>query len=414
MSITKCRLCGGRLSDNKCTFCGLDNSIYHREKKWQHSLNRREAEHLKRQGRQPDPSRESFSKTVQPSQSRTAKKEKPKQDIRARTPRDSTARQTRPPKTNQTAAQSASRAAYDTQKKAGKKKRVFRRSLAVILLLCLLPSLLDLGKTLIGNVTSSLEDTGWSLDNIWSNDPSPEEDYSDVLDAIRSYDPETYKYDPYEHVTEEIPETGEEFETVLGSGCYMVGVHIPAGVYTAELVDGSGILSGEHTEYLLYDSVYFGLEPDYDQVTIREDLRLYNGERVDIDSGLIVRLTTANAQPLEQEPTANPLNEPVILAEGTYVVGDGVIPEGMFDIFPDTSGDGQSSYASIDLNFSNGISVYYWIDSPETAITSDEYTDTSTKNIVFSEGTEVVVEYGGVILEPSEGYYNVDYKQYSQ
>ena len=37
--------------------------------------------------------------------------------------------------------------------------------------------------------------------------------------------------DPYESITKGIPETGESAEYTLTSGLYIVGVHIPEGVY---------------------------------------------------------------------------------------------------------------------------------------------------------------------------------------
>ena len=35
MAKLRCRLCGGKLVNNRCTFCGLDNSCYDRDRTYQ-------------------------------------------------------------------------------------------------------------------------------------------------------------------------------------------------------------------------------------------------------------------------------------------------------------------------------------------------------------------------------------------
>ena len=131
-----------------------------------------------------------------------------------------------------------------------------------------------------------------------------------------------------------------------------------------------------------------------------------------------VRYSTAggtrveNAQPLVQETSENPLTESVSLPEGTCISGDGTVPQGIYDLTVDTSYEGGYGYSSITLLYPNGQSEYFWADGPNSAVTSSQYTDISVKNIVIPEGTEISVEYGGVILTPAEGYYDVDYSGY--
>ena len=49
--------------------------------------------------------------------------------------------------------------------------------------------------------------------------------------------------DPYANVTREIPAEGEEAQYELDSGTYIVGVHIPEGLYQAETADDFDVVS---------------------------------------------------------------------------------------------------------------------------------------------------------------------------
>ena len=285
-----------------------------------------------------------------------------------------------------------------------------RRGLAVwiiiiaVILIAALPALTDIVSNILGNgfstvtdtftsdsVSYNMDDTGYDDDYIW--------DDSD--------------YDPYSFATREIPSSGDAYETVLGNGIYRVGVHIPEGVYRAELVEGTGGIGIDDEENSIYHYVTFGTESEYDQVTEEEDIRLYNGADLSIDSGVILRFTTENAQPLTQEIKENPLSEPVSLEAGTYTSGDGIVPEGIYDITALGTLEDDYGYSSVTLTYPNGSSEYLWVDSTDYAPVSDEYTDTGAKNIVIPDGTEVSVEYGSITLTPSEVYYDVDYTEYT-
>ena len=212
------------------------------------------------------------------------------------------------------------------------------------------------------------------------------------------------------------PETGETYETVLGNGIYRIGVHVPEGIYRAELSEGTGSIQIKDEENGIYHYVTFGTDTEYDQVTEEEDIRLYNGADLLVDSGVILRFVTENAQPPVQEIQENPLKEPVSLEAGNYTAGSDMtpqIPQGIYDITAlDTLTD-EYGYSSVTLTYPNGSSEYLWIDSSDYAPVTDEYTDISAKNIVITDGTEITVEYGSVTLMPGKGYYDVDYTQYT-
>ena len=204
--------------------------------------------------------------------------------------------------------------------------------------------------------------------------------------------------------------------TVLGNGIYRIGVHVPEGIYRAELSEGTGSIQIKDEENGIYHYVTFGTDTEYDQVTEEEDIRLYNGADLLVDSGVILRFVTENAQPPVQEIQENPLKEPVSLEAGNYTAGSDMtpqIPQGIYDITAlDTLTD-EYGYSSVTLTYPNGSSEYLWIDSSDYAPVTDEYTDISAKNIVITDGTEITVEYGSVTLMPGKGYYDVDYTQYT-
>ena len=60
--------------------------------------------------------------------------------------------------------------------------------------------------------------------------------FQDRSDGGLSIDLKT-EQDPYSYVTREIPAEGSEESYTLSSGCYIVGVHIPEGIYQADMDD---------------------------------------------------------------------------------------------------------------------------------------------------------------------------------
>lgn len=352
MAKWRCSLCGGKLSNGRCTLCGLDNTVYKRK--------------IAYSGNTP--------------QDKSAQEQKTHAGTEA-------ARQISQPNTD------TKRTAPVARRKKGKSSRLPVIVILIIILAAVLPTVIEIVQTVIQDISS---DSAAVSDTYFGD--SYDEDFS-------------ADYDPYEYVTREIPDTGETWETVLGNGIYRVGVHVPEGVYRAEVVEGAGSVAITDEENYIYDSVFLGTEEEYGQSPEEEDIRLYNGADLQIDSGVIVKLSTENAQPLVKETSENPLTESVSLQEGTYVSGDGTIPEGVYDLSVKTA-EGDYGYSSITLLYPDGDSRYLWAEGPDYAVTSSQYTDISVRNIVIPEGTEVSVEYGDVVLTPSAGYYDVDYSEY--
>lgn len=358
----KCRLCGGRLVNNRCTFCGLDNSIYDRE-------NSRQSSSSQPQSKSPPAADPVYHMQEEQTRQHTASRAKQKNTAQ---------KQKAVYAGRQTASGSLSRRPVSAGRNRGWLVWII---IIAVILFALLPALTDNVSGIFGNT------------------------YSEITDDS--------DYDPYAYVTREIPADGEIYETVLSSGIYRVGVHIPEGIYHAELVEGAGSIEINDDENSIYHYVTFGTDSEYGQVTEDNDIRLYNGADLNIDSGVVLRFTTDNAQPLTQETKENPLSEPVSLEPGTYICGDGIIPEGIYDITSVNAPGDDYGYSNVTLTYPNGSYEYLWIDSPDYSPVSDEYADTGTKNIVIPDGTEVSVEYGSVNLTPSDGYYDVDYTEYT-
>lgn len=394
----KCSLCGGPLEGSRCTLCGLDNSVNDRE-----TAALRAATAASRQERSSSKQPDSRTGTAMPEQKNsTSAPKKPDPQRRTHIPdrqpaaKDTYLRQGRQP----TSGAAHPRPGDDHSKIiAGKLVRT-------IIIAVILVAVVSGGSSLFRDIFSSDSSDPFTWDNLDGWD----EDLSNTYDLAI----DDYTYDPYSYVTREIPAEGESFEILLGTGIYKIGVHIPEGVYRAELAEGSGAAEIRDDENIIYRSVYFGPDEEYDEVTECEDIRLYNGAELEIGSSIILRLMTDNAQPLTEGPSANPLTEPVSVAEGTYTVGNSEISEGIFDISAVATADGGSGYASITLVYPDGTTSYLWADGEETAVAAEGCTSAGVKNVVIPDGTEVTIEYGDTVFTPAEGYYNVDFAQYNR
>lgn len=364
--LKKCSLCGGQLVDNKCEFCGLDNSIYDRD-------------HMKNPYRIP------------------ASDSKPESGQR------SGVHMKQPHRTGRSTGSGPGSHASVQPKEIRKKFKGSNNSsqklvvvIIVILILAviLVPALIQLGNT-------------------WQDSPSFPEDTDSWMGFLDDHDAPNIidEYDPYSYVSREIPEAGDSYETVLGHGFYQVGVHIPEGVYHAELIEGSGILSILDEGNMIYDSVWFGPDEEWDEVTEQDDLRLYSGAQIEVYDKVLLKLTTANAQPYTKELTANPLTETITLDEGVYTVGEGELPEGIYDLY--LRSDGDYTYTDIEITYPDGSNSYLTPDRDIYSEDPDYYTDKGIKNVILPAGTQVTLSGSPLDFRPGAGCYDIDYTSYS-
>lgn len=371
----RCSLCGSRLNNGKCEFCGLNNKMYDRE-------------YIKNPYHMPAADTDTGTQ-----KSAAIHHQKPAQQAR-RLPAGKGMTETRRQRSTFSAGPPR-QYNYSRAKTADSKVKKYRAVTLIIIFIIIIsmfaPVLIQFGRTVLESGASADGDSWLSgIEDIFSDDSDVSWNYGG--------------YDPYANVTREIPETGSTYETTLGSGIYQVGVHIPEGIYRVELAGADGDLQITDTENFIYESIWFGEEAEYDEVTEAEDVRLYNGAQISISGGAVLTFVTSNAQPLIQEPSANPLTGPVILDEGTYIAGDGVIPEGIYDVVPEAS-DGYISF-DLELIYPNGSSDYLWSSQ------DGDSSEGSIRNVILPAGTEITYSGDPVELVPSEGYFEVDYAEY--
>ncbi len=374
----RCSLCGSRLNNGKCEFCGLDNRMYDRNYL-------KDPYHLAEIAREADTPKAPPGQTQRP----------PGTSGRSGSTAQKTVFTANPP-ARHGAGSSSRRQKQDVSSWQKRQNSGASRSRAVIVIVILViliciagPVLFQIGKSVIE--TGTVPDTdSWqsAVDSLFSDDDSS-------LDFNG--------YDPYDYVTREIPEDGTDYEVTLSDGFYQVGIHIPEGVYHVELAEESADLHIADTENIIYDSVWFGDETEYDEVTEADDIRLYNGAEISITGGGSLLFTTDNAQPFTQETAANPLTESFILEEGSSTAGE-YIPEGMYDILLAET-DEYISFG-LEISYPNELSEYLW------ASNSSGEPEERIRNVIIPAGTELTLDGGPVKLEPSEGYFEADLSDY--
>lgn len=374
----RCSLCGSRLNNGKCEFCGLDNRMYDRNYL-------KDPYHLAEIAREADTPKAPPGQTQRPAAA----------SARSGSSAQKTVFTAKPP-ARKGADFSSRRQKQDVSSWQKRQNSGASRSRAVIVIVILViliciagPVLFQIGKSVIE--TGTVPDTdSWqsAVDSLFSDDDSS----LDLND-----------YDAYDYVTREIPEDGTDYEVTLSDGFYQVGIHIPEGVYHVELAEESADLHIADTENIIYDSVWFGDETEYDEVTEADDIRLYNGAEISITGGGSLLFTTDNAQPFTQETAANPLTESFILEEGSSTAGE-YIPEGMYDILLAET-DEYISFG-LEISYPNELSEYLW------ASNSSGEPEERIRNVIIPAGTELTLDGGPVKLEPSGGYFEADLSDY--
>ena len=249
----------------------------------------------------------------------------------------------------------------------------------------------------VGDFISSFGDDFHSSDYDWNDDGSEVES----------------EYDPYMNTTRELSETGATYDCVLGYGEYEIGAQIPEGTYEVELVSGEGSMQQDDPENSIYYYSYFSEdESDTDAGDYLDDVRLYTGGHLKIDTGLVVQFHSENAQTEQMQLEENPLTEQVTLKAGnTYTAGTD-FPAGWYDVTEASGVDWAELRYKIylgnlydeeneNLNYENYGLWFYDTDGSE-----------SYRNAVFPEGTELEVVDGDLILTPSGSVKNQNYDSF--
>lgn len=349
----ECSLCGGKLdSNNICKECGLDNNKCDAN----YVINKSSCDNLP-------------LTHVHEEKNSTRRDKKNKQNDRTTS--------------GKYVRRDVSYSQKTVQKPKRKKNRVLSKA-AVIIIIC------SIAAEIVSIIPDMFEEIGGSgLEEI-TNAFQDDSEYDYNLD-----------YDPYGYVTREIPVEGEEYMTSLGMGEYIVGVHIPEGIYTCSTDGDYASISVEDDENSIW--LYEWIDESQPEVI---DIRLYNGAIVEISGDTWMKMTTSNAQLNDMFFADNPLGtEKVLVSNGAEAGED--FKAGVYDI------SAEAGYGSISVEIydENGESLqgrYIWLDA--------DYDEEKTyKNLVLPENAviswdaEMNLE---VSLTPSAVIKDTDYLEY--
>lgn len=202
------------------------------------------------------------------------------------------------------------------------------------------------------------------------------EEITQGLEEDQSDDSEYYDedYDPYEYVTREIPSEGEEYSTVLEQGEYVVGIHIPEGIYMCTANGGYASFDVKDTENSIWLYEWVDEEqPEY------IDLRLYEGAILEVMGDTPLELSTTNSQGGIRY-NSNPLGDRTAYIVSGAIAGEAFEP-GVYNMRAE-EGCGQVIVEIIDEGGAVVEWKYLWMDA-------DDDMESSYANLVLPEGATI-------------------------
>lgn len=231
------------------------------------------------------------------------------------------------------------------------------------------------------------------------------EEYDDM------YDDDIYEDgmpDPYCYVEEDLPEEGEEAEYALGAGEYIVGVHIPAGNYEAEVQDKYDTVQVNDYENGIYLFEYEGKgEANY-----LDDLRLYDKAHITIlaEDNNKITLLTENAQMSDMHGKESPLLDKTYISDKRIWKAGKDFEPGVYDLKV-TEGTGPVIMRVYDKEGEEITNRYLYLSAEG---------QNSYKNLVIPQDAEVSLNeeeegetaFMKVTLIPSRVIGSIDYMEY--
>lgn len=353
----ECSLCGGKLdSNNICKECGLDNNKCDAN----YVINKSSCDNLP------------LTHVHEEKHSARRDKKKEKNDRAA---------------SGKYVRQDVSCSKKMVQKPKRKKYRVLSKA-AVIIIIC------SIAAELVSIIPDIFEEIGGSgLEEITNT-------FQDDSEYDYGYDYDS-DYDPYEYVTRDISTEGEEYTTSFGMGEYIVGVHIPEGIYTCSTDGGYASISVEDDENSIW--LYEWIDESQPEII---DIRLYNGAIVEISGDDWMEMTAENAQIENMTSMANPIHTTMVMVGNGTVAGLHFEP-GVYDI---SAEEGYGSITVMIFN-ENGEVIqekYIWLDA-------DYNKEKTYKNLVLPENAEISWDTGmdlEVSLTPSAVIKDTNYLEY--
>ena len=205
-------------------------------------------------------------------------------------------------------------------------------------------------------------------------------------------------YDPYWNEQNPIPEEGEYFSVDLSSGYVRGGIHIPEGIYTVELIQGSSGFSLNDRENSIF--MYYSSDEVAETVT---NLHVHNGGLITISGDVVLRFTTENAQPLL--PTeANENTETFRMTQGMELVGGESLPIGSYDV---TCIEGYGAFYYEYLDSNNQLcqdTIYLDADGEYDAFQFSNLVIQDGMKISVSEDSEFAIDLVPSLVVGTDGY----------
>lgn len=326
----ECSLCGGKLdSNNVCKECGLDNN----KSDANYVVNRSECDgkpltHVHEDRKLPR-SKEKINRKKQQS--------------------------------FQNAYSSGNKYVRKEKKQNGGK--VVRKAAVIVVLISILGELASFIPDILDNIGSTgLEQITEVFEEEFEYEAVPEPEYS--------YE----DYDPYEYVTREIPAEGVEYSAVLRQGEYVVGIHIPEGIYYCTAEGGYASFSVEDEENSIW--LYEWVDEDQPEYV---DLRLYEGAIIEIMGDTPLQLYTSNSQEGIRY-NSNPLGDRTAYILSGATAGEAFEP-GVYDIYAE-EGYGQIIVEIMDEGGAVIEWKYLWMDA-------ESEMEGSYANLVIPEGSVI-------------------------
>lgn len=216
-----------------------------------------------------------------------------------------------------------------------------------------------------------------------------------------SYESVEYEYDPYENLEWEHPEEGESVSYTLTTGEYIVGVHIAEGDYRAIVNDGFDVVRVDDLRNGLYLYEYEEKGEHY-----LNDLRLFYGARVTIQTDTEIVLESDNAQPENMNAMIENSVKDSYLLESGYEAKAGLdLKVGVYDLHTDA----EYVYFTMTIVEEDGTE---WQPYGSWELGKDTAHGNTFRNLVLPEGAKIYCEEGDIELIPSEMIGDYDYTYY--
>lgn len=305
MKQTRCSLCEGRIADGRCQECGM----YYRQIQGRYYLNEnRNNGETGRQNKYSEKTEEYSPKTAARTESTVRKSEA--QKTRNRNGMEPVRRE---------------RPVRRTSHQSGEGKSKVTAGTIIYFIVVLVIA----GVTLLNRIgKEKYEQYGEFVES--ADEPASVDADQLVEEAVEE---ETDAEDIYEWVQAEIPEEGSEFGIDLTAGRYVVGRHLPEGIYRLEASEDvyAMYLNLQDEENFIYHTWWMEDYVTEENLYEVEDIRLYNGAVLTVRGPGAVSLQTSNAQMDEmQAAEQNPLTEEIQVTSQTMTAGED-FPAGVYD-----------------------------------------------------------------------------------